>query len=86
MAELEAVAELLLAVREPSSLLFAVAGLLLLIQPGELEVELVFKIFIRGSLGLSLLDVDSERLNGSDARRNDGICSGTFDDENAGSE
>lgn len=57
------------------SLLFVVAGLLLLIQlAGELEVELealviVFSIHIRGGFGLSLLEVDSERCSGNDARR-----------------
>lgn len=58
------------------SLLFAVAGLLLLMQLGDVEAELdalgiVFNILIRGGLGLSLLDVDSDRCSGSEARRKD---------------
>lgn len=58
------------------SLLFAWAGLLLLMQLGDVEVELdalgiVFSIFMRGGFGLSLLDVDSDRCNGREERRND---------------
>lgn len=58
------------------SLLFAWAGLLLLMQLGDVEAELdalgiVFSILIRGGFGLSLLDVDSDRWSGSDARRKD---------------
>lgn len=56
------------------------AGLLLFIQLGDVEAELdalgiVFSILIRGGFGLSLLDVDSDRWSGSDARRNDDRCS-----------
>lgn len=56
------------------SLLLAVAGLLLLMQLGELEAELdalgmVFRMLRRLALLLSLLDVDSERCNGKEARR-----------------
>lgn len=58
------------------SLLFACAGLLLLMQLGDVEAELdalgiVFSILMRGGFGLSLLDVDSDRCNGSDERRKD---------------
>ena len=57
------------------SLLFsATADAKYVIQFGELEAELDalgidFKIFNRVFLELSVLDVDSERCNGNDARR-----------------
>lgn len=57
------------------SLLFTWAGLLLLMQLGDVEAELdalgiVFSMLMRGGLGLSLLDVDSDRCIGRDERRN----------------
>lgn len=63
----------MLARLSPGSLLLAAAGLLLLMQPGELEAELEalgrnpLGSCARGGLGLSLLEVDSERCSGSDA-------------------
>lgn len=58
------------------SLLLTSAGLLLLpsTQLGELEAELDalgidLRILSRAALELSLLDVDSERCNGNEARR-----------------
>lgn len=58
------------------SLLLAWAGLLLLMQLGDVEAELdalgiVFSMLMRGGFGLSLLDVDSDRCSGSDERRKD---------------
>lgn len=56
------------------SLLFAVFGLLLFMQLGELEAELDalgtdFNIPMRAVFELSLLDVDSDRCNGNEALR-----------------
>lgn len=57
------------------SLLFmAIADAKLVMQFGELEAELDalgidFRRFSLAALELSLLDVDSERCNGNDARR-----------------
>lgn len=65
------------------SLLLAVVRLLLLMQllilAGDDDAELdalgiVFRMYIRGGFGLSLLDVDSDRWSGNDDRRWLVIC------------